>query len=119
MKSTARVKAKRISRDDRLDRVFAALSDRTRRSVLVRLARAPSTISELAEPFAMSLPAVSKHIRVLEHAGLVTRDIEGRVHRCTLDPAPLATVDRWLTHYRVFWHDTLDALANFVEKGDA
>ena len=116
MKSTARRKSKRISENDRLDLVFGALSDRTRRSLLSRLARGPSTITELAEPFEMSLPAVSKHIRVLESAGLIARAVDGRVHRCSFDPTPLASIDRWLEHYRGFWSDTLDALADFVES---
>lgn len=102
-------------RDDRLDGVFRALADRTRRALLARLERSPASITELAEPFAMSLPAVSKHVRVLESAGLVTREVDGRVHRCSFDPAPLREADAWLAHYRGFWGETLDALADFVE----
>jgi DNA-binding transcriptional ArsR family regulator len=113
MKSTS---ARKASREQRLDRIFGALSDQTRRALLRRLARSPSTITDLAAPFDMSLPAVSKHIRVLEHAGLIARDVDGRVHHCALEPAPLAEVDRWLAHYRTFWEENLDALAAFVEK---
>jgi DNA-binding transcriptional ArsR family regulator len=102
--------------DDRLDRVFGALSDRTRRAMLVRLRRAPAMISELAAPFDMSLPAASKHVRVLERAGLVRRAVDGRVHRCSLRPGPLRAADRWLESYRVFWDDQLAALAQFVES---
>src|SRR6185436_10145389 len=107
MKSTAR--------DDRLDLLFGALSDRTRRSMLQRLERAPATLGELAAPYDMSLPAASKHFRVLERAGLVKRAVDGRVHTCTLEPKPLREVDRWVAHYRAFWEDRLDALAELVE----
>ncbi len=75
-------------------------------------------ITELAEPFAMSLPAVSRHIRVLERARLVVRKVDGRVHHCALDPAPLRTAEAWLTHYRQFWEGQLAALARFVENDD-
>lgn len=102
--------------DDQLDRVFGALSDRTRRAVLARLARGSAMVSELAAPFDMSLPAVSRHLKVLEQARLVDRAVDGRVHRCTLGAAPLHDVQRWLEHYRGFWEGTLDALANYVEK---
>jgi DNA-binding transcriptional ArsR family regulator len=100
---------------DRLDFVFHALSDRTRRSLLARLARGPAIVTELAEPFAMSLPAVSKHLRVLEAARLVVREVDGRAHRCSLAPGPLRDVERWVEHYRSFWEDTLDALGRYVE----
>jgi DNA-binding transcriptional ArsR family regulator len=108
--------ARRVARDDRLDRVFGALSDRTRRALLSRLQRAPAGITELAEPFDMSLPAVSKHVRVLERAGLVRRSIDGRVHRCALDPAPLHDAQQWLSDRRELWEDALDALAQFVDR---
>jgi DNA-binding transcriptional ArsR family regulator len=106
---------RRRSADDRLDAIFQALSDRTRRALLARLARAPAMITELAEPFAMSLPAVSRHIRVLEDAGLVARAVDGRVHRCSLNAAPLRSVAAWLNHYRRFWQGNLDSLARYVE----
>ena len=109
--------APRVSADDRLDAVFHALGDRTRRALLARLAKRPAMITELADPFAMSLPAVSRHIRVLEHAGLVTRSVEGRMHRCSLNPGPFKTVEGWLTHYRKFWEENLSALAQYVESG--
>lgn len=108
-------KQKTDSVDDQLDRVFRALGDRTRRALLARLMDQPGTISELAAPFDMSLVAVSKHIRVLERAGLVTRTVDGRIHRCSLDAAPLRAVAIWLDPYRAFWTDTLAALARFVE----
>ena len=104
------------STDDRLDHLFGALSDRTRRKMVARLARAPATIGELAEPFAMSLPAVSKHVRVLERAGLVRRTIDGRIHRCALQRKRLKDANDWIERYTSFWADTLDALAAFVEK---
>ena len=102
--------------DAQLDAIFRALSDRTRRKLLARLADAPGTISELAEPFDMSLPAVSKHIKVLERAGLVKRSVDGRLHRCSLGAAPLQHVAAWLDPYRAFWSDTLDALARYAEQ---
>lgn len=107
----------RVSTDDRLDALFHALGDRTRRALLARLAKRPAMITELADPFAMSLPAVSRHIRVLEGAGLVTRSIDGRTHRCSLNPKPFKTIEGWLTHYRKFWEDNLAALAQYVESG--
>ena len=106
---------KRDSREAHLDAVFHALGDRTRRAVLARLAQTPAMITELAEPFAMSLPAVSRHIRVLEDAGLVTRSVDGRVHRCSLNAAPLGSVADWLSHYRRFWEGNLASLASYVE----
>jgi DNA-binding transcriptional ArsR family regulator len=105
-----------ISADDRLDAVFHALGDRTRRALLARLAKRPAMITELANPFAMSLPAVSRHIRVLEGAGLVTRSVDGRMHRCSLNPKPFKTIEGWLSHYRQFWEDNLAALARYVES---
>jgi DNA-binding transcriptional ArsR family regulator len=95
--------------------VFGALADPTRRRLVARLARAPATIGELAEPFAMSLPAVSKHVRVLERAGLVERTITGRVHTCALAAEPMRDAAAWIARYRAFWDDTLASLAEFVE----
>jgi DNA-binding transcriptional ArsR family regulator len=106
---------KRGSADDRLDAVFHALGDRTRRSLLARLVARPAMVTELAKPFAMSLPAVSRHIRVLETAGLIARSVDGRVHQCSLAAGPLKSVEAWLSHYRRFWEGNLDALARFVE----
>jgi DNA-binding transcriptional ArsR family regulator len=74
-------------------------------------------VTELAEPFEMSLPAVSKHLKVLESAGLVTRDVHGRIHRCSLMAEPLREADRWLDCYKSFWEETLGALARYVERG--
>lgn len=116
MTSTARAIRRRPGKEERLDRLFAALSHRTRRALLARLERAPGTITELAEPFDMSFPAVSKHVRVLERAGLVRRTVDGNMHVCALDAAALEDADRWIAHYRIFWRDTLDSLADYVTK---
>ena len=114
MPSTARVAT---SDDRQLDRLFRALGDRTRRALLARLAEAPATVTELAEPFAISLPAISRHIRVLEEAKLVAREVDGRVHHCSLDASALQTVDGWLRHYRRFWTANRDARARYAEDG--
>lgn len=106
--STAR---KKNSDEDRLDQVFTALSDRTRRALLRRLATGPAMVSELAEPFAMSRIAVSKHLRVLEDAALVSREIDGRVHQCSLAAAPLIDAHAWLRQYESFWRSALTSLA--------
>ncbi len=107
------------SAQDGLDRVFHALSDRTRRAFLARFAEGWATVSELAQPFPMSLPAVSKHLRVLEAARLVVREVEGRLHRCSLAPGPLPDIEHWLEYYRSFWDETLDALGRYVDEDRA
>ena len=99
-----------------LDDTFAALSDPTRRAILARLAKGDATVTQLAEPFPFSLPAVSKHLRVLESAGLLKREINGRVHRCRLAPEPMKTAAQWIDHYRVFWEKQFDALAKYLES---
>jgi DNA-binding transcriptional ArsR family regulator len=104
------------SADARLDAVFHALADRTRRTLLARLAVRPAMITELAKPFDMSLPAVSRHIRVLEDAGLVARNVDGRVHECSLAAAPLKRADAWLVYYRRFWQGNLEALERYVDS---
>jgi len=104
------------ARDDRLDVVFRALGDRTRRALLARLARGPAMVTDLAKPFDISLPAVSRHIRVLERARLVARTVDGRVHSCALTAEPLQVADQWLRRYRRFWEGNLDALARYVER---
>jgi DNA-binding transcriptional ArsR family regulator len=110
--------ANRISAEDRLDRLFHALSDRTRRALLRRLEAGPAMVTELAEPFRMSLPAVSKHLRVLEAAALIERRVDGRIHHCSLNAAPMGEAERWLKRYRVFWTDRLAALTRYVEGED-
>ena len=105
--------------DISIDRTFAALADPTRRAILARLAEDDGVrVTELAAPFqdAMSLPAVSKHLRVLEKAGLLRQDKDGRVRRCHLQPRPLQDASAWLDHYRRFWSDRLDALADYLEN---
>jgi DNA-binding transcriptional ArsR family regulator len=93
-----------------LDRVFHAVSDPTRRAMLDALRRKPMTVTEAARPFPMSLNAVSKHVMVLERAGLVRREVVGRTHRLTLNPQPLRRASAWLGHYEKFWLTRLDAL---------
>ena len=93
-----------------LDNIFHALGDATRRAMLAELATGGRTVGELAEPFAMSLAAASKHIKVLEAAGLIRRDVRGRTHVCSLDPVPLMRADQWIGIYRRFWTDRLDTL---------
>jgi len=99
-----------------LDRAFGALSDPTRRAILQRLHRGPATVGEVAEPFDMSLNAVSKHVRVLEGAGLLRRDVKGREHRLSLEARPLQQVARFAAGYAAFWEGRLDALADHVEE---
>lgn len=102
--------------DRDLDRVFAALANQTRRAILNRLGTGSATVSDLARPFDMSLPGVSKHLRVLEEAGLVQRRVDGRVHHCSLHPPPLEEAERWLTDNRRFWEDQLTALAVHLDN---
>jgi DNA-binding transcriptional ArsR family regulator len=102
--------------DSRLDRVFGALAHSARRTMLARLAQGPLLVTELAAPFSISLPAVSKHLRVLEGAGLIARDIDGRAHRCSLRLDTVTAAEQWLASRRAFWEGTLDALARHVAK---
>jgi DNA-binding transcriptional ArsR family regulator len=103
--------------DAALDRTFAALSDPTRRALLARLqARDTLSVSELAQPFAMSLPAIMKHLDVLGDAGLVAREKTGRVVACRLTAKPMEQAMEWLNRYQRFWSDNLDRLAAFVEE---
>ena len=99
-----------------LDTTFSALSDATRRAILSKLAEGELPITELAAPFDMSLPAVSKHIRVLEKAGLLVRRIDGRVHYCRLNTTPLREAAKWLSFYQQFWDARLDSLKSFLEE---
>jgi DNA-binding transcriptional ArsR family regulator len=99
----------------RLDPIFHALGDPTRRTMLRALADGEQTVGMLAEPFAMSLAAVSKHIKVLENAGLVRREVRGRTHWCSLDPEPLATASELLAEYQRFWSRRLDRLEALIE----
>ncbi|HAV76218.1 MAG TPA: transcriptional regulator [Anaerolineae bacterium] len=99
-----------------LDTTFSALSDPTRRAIVSQLAAGEASITALASPFNMSLPAVTKHIRVLEQAGLLTRKKKGRVQYCRLNAEPLRDAAQWLAFYQQFWDAKLDALANFLEE---
>lgn len=98
-----------------LDRVFAALSDPTRRLLMRRLCIGPATVSELAAPLEMSLNAVSKHLKVLEQAGLIQRTIKGRLHHISLNAAPLAEAERWVNQYRQFWDAHLNSLDSWLK----
>ncbi|ULU24715.1 ArsR/SmtB family transcription factor [Dyella terrae] len=102
-----------------LDTVFQALTDGTRRAMLRSLAEGDRNIGELAAPFDMSLAAASKHVKVLERAGLVRRVVKGRTHICQLEPAPLAIADEWLRFYEQFWNQRLDALDALLRAEDA
>ena len=104
-----------VKYDDVLDSTFAALADGTRRQILAMLAGGELTVTRLAEPFAMSLPAVSKHLTVLERAGLLTRTRQGRVRPCRLRAEALKDAAAWIGHYRQFWEGQLEALADFIE----
>ncbi len=95
---------------DHLSTTFAALADPTRRAILARLATGEAAVTELAEPFAMTLPAISKHLKVLERAGLITRGREAQWRPCRIQPGALKQVDEWLEHYRRFWDESLDRL---------
>lgn len=99
-----------------LDSTFAALADPTRRAILNRLALGEANVSELAEPFSISLPAISKHLRVLEDAGLMVRRKEGRTHHCSLRTDPLGDAAAWIEEARKFWSNRLDGLAEFLEQ---
>ena len=95
---------------DTLTATFSALADPTRRAMLVRLARGPATVNELAEPFAISLPTVSRHLKVLEDAGLVSKARSGQFRPCKLEPAPLEAADAWIGQYRTFFAERFDRL---------
>ncbi|MDO6966756.1 ArsR/SmtB family transcription factor [Rhizobium alvei] len=97
-----------------MDLVFHALSDATRRGMLAALASGERNVSDLAAPYDMSLAAASKHIKVLESAGLIRREVRGRTHVCRLDPGPLAQAHEWLAIYQRFWTDRLDMLENLL-----
>jgi DNA-binding transcriptional ArsR family regulator len=112
MRSTHR----RRSESDRLDAVFAALSDPTRRTILARLSRKEFSVTELSEPLSISMPAVSRHLRVLETAGLISRSKRGRVHYCRVRDNALRHAANWILQQRAFWEQQLDAVARFLEE---
>jgi len=101
---------------DRLSSTFAALADPTRRAILARLAGGERSVTELAEPFAMSLPAVSKHLKVLERSGLIVRSREAQWRPCRLQPAPLKNAADWLSRYQSLWEESFDRLEAYLEK---
>lgn len=101
---------------DPLSQTFAALADPTRRAILARLTTGEATVGELAEPFDMSLPAVSKHLKVLERAGLVTRGREAQWRPCKLEAGPLKDATDWLERYRQFWEQSLDRLERYLDE---
>lgn len=101
---------------DRLSTTFAALADPTRRAILARLMAGEASVNELAEPFAMSLPAVSKHLKVLENAGLIARGREAQWRPCRLEAAPLKDAVDWLERYRRFWEERLDGLGVYLRE---
>jgi len=101
-----------------LDIIFHVLGDATRRQMLRELAAGDRTVSQLAEPFAISLAAASKHIKALENAGLIRREIRGRTHLCRLDPGPLASAQQWLNFYEHFWTNRLDVLDRLLRAED-
>jgi len=100
---------------DRLSATFAALSDPTRRAILARLALGETSVSTLAEPFAMSLPAISKHLKVLERAGLITRGRDAQMRPCKIEAAALKEADDWLEEYRRLWEQRLDRLGDYLQ----
>jgi len=106
-----------LAEEDRLDGVFHALSNRTRRALLRTLSAGPARVTELAAPHGMSVNAISKHLFVLERAGLIRRTRSGSIQSCVLDAAPMATADEWIRGYRRFWSGRIDRLAAFVEQG--
>jgi DNA-binding transcriptional ArsR family regulator len=103
----------------RLDTIFHALGDATRRQMLRELVGGERTVGQLAQPFAISLAAASKHIKVLENAGLIRREVRGRTHFCRLDPGPLASAHQWLSFYERFWTGRLDALERLLRGENA
>jgi DNA-binding transcriptional ArsR family regulator len=107
-----------VDKSARLDAVFHALADPTRRAMLRDLARRPRNVGELAAPFEISLAAASKHIQVLERAGLLQREVQGRVHVCRLDARPLHAGVEWMRHYERFWNQRLDALEALLKAED-
>jgi DNA-binding transcriptional ArsR family regulator len=101
---------------DRLSVIFAAVADPTRRAILARLAKGEASVGQLAEPFSISLPAVSRHLRVLQQAKLIEQRVEAQWRLCRLNAAPLREAADWIDHYRAFWEKGLDRLAAYLDK---
>ena len=104
------------SDDDRLSQTFAALANSTRRAILARLAEGEATVNELAEPFDLSLPAISKHIKVLERAGLITQGQDAQFRPCTIDVTPLEEVSRWTEQYRHIWEARVERMDDYIHR---
>jgi len=104
------------SNDDKLDLTFAALANSTRRAILARLVNGEATVNELAEPFNMSLPAISKHIKVLERAGLITQGQKAQYRPCALDAAPLQEISNWTEQYRPIWEARFDQMDDYINQ---
>lgn len=102
--------------EDRLSQTFAALANTTRRAILARLAEGEATVNELAEPFNMSLPAISKHIGVLERAGLITRGQRAQYRPCTIDVTPLIEISHWTEQYRHIWEERFDQMNEYINQ---
>ena len=102
--------------DDRLSQTFAALANSTRRAILARLAEGEATVNELAEPFDLSLPAISKHIRVLERAGLISQGRDAQFRPCTIDVTPLEEISRWTEQYRHIWDERFERLDDYINQ---
>ena len=104
------------SDDDRLSQTFAALANSTRRAILARLAEGEATVNELAEPFNLSLPAISKHIKVLERAGLITQGLKAQYRPCTIDVTPLKEISNWTEQYRPIWEASFDRMDDYINQ---
>jgi DNA-binding transcriptional ArsR family regulator len=104
------------SDDDKLSQTFAALANSTRRAILARLAEGEATVNELAEPFDMSLPAISKHIKVLERAGLITQGQKAQYRPCTIDASPLKEISNWTEQYRHIWEARFDRIDDYLDQ---
>jgi DNA-binding transcriptional ArsR family regulator len=121
--SSTQQKPKIKNHSTNLDSIFSALADSTRRTILDRLAQGTLSVTEIAKPFQISLPAISKHLRVLEKAGLIVRERDGRIFRCRIDATPLIVSVNWLARYRPLWEEQLDKLAGYLaettDKGNA
>jgi len=108
-----------VNNEVQLDTVFGALADSTRRGMLARLSQGTATVGELGEPYDISKGAVTKHVKVLERAGLLKRDVQGRVHRCELETESLDSAQRWVAEVRTFWEARFDELAIYLEEMQA
>ena len=104
------------SEDDKLTQTFAALANSTRRAILARLAKGEATVNELAEPFNMSLPAISKHIKVLENAGLIIQGQKAQYRPCTIDVTPLKEISTWTEQYRHIWETSFDRMDKYINQ---